>query len=348
MVSTLSDPASPGGANVSGRSVSDLRLADLDESTILAEVFALLPHVPAAHVVVGPGDDAAVLDPQGRLIVATTDTMVLGTEWLDAWSTGFDVGHKTVVQNVADVAAMGAVPTGLLVSLVADPQTRLGWVLDFTRGMASAAARVPVPVVGGDLSSAPVGQRMVTVTAFGSVDGPAVLRSGARAGDVVAICGDLGLAAAGYRLLASGRAETHELAVAHQRRPWCPVEQGPVARAHGATSMLDVSDGLVRDAGRIAHASGVVIDLDRGSLEPDVMRLVPALTPEQAWDAVLGGGEDHPLLATYPDRESVPAGWRVIGAAQSIREGSEASAHVTVDGAQVEVAGWDHFASQTS
>lgn len=319
------------------------RLADLDEGAILAEIFALLPRVHSPSVLVGPGDDAAVLALAAPTLVATTDTMVLGTEWRDDWSTGFDVGYKSCVQNVADIAAMGAVPTALLVCLVADPDTPMAWLVDFTRGLAEAAERVPVAVVGGDLSSAPPGQRMVTVTALGSLTGPAVLRSGAQAGDVVALCGSLGLAAAGYRLLRDGRSQEHPRAVEHQRRPWCPVLEGPRAAAAGASAMLDVSDGLVKDAGRIAIASGVQIELFSGALDADVEAARPGLSLQQAWEVVLGGGEDHALLATFGDRHAIPTGWRVLGEVRALTPDSRGP--VTLDGAVPTVAGWDHFAS---
>jgi thiamine-phosphate kinase len=124
--------------------------------------------------------------------------MVRGRDWRDDWSTGHDVGVKLVAQNVADVAAMGGVTTGLLVSLMADPELAVAWVEDFARGVGEGARRAGCAVLGGDLSSAPPGVVVVSITALGDLQGrPPVLRSGARVGDLVAVCGSLGWSGAG-------------------------------------------------------------------------------------------------------------------------------------------------------
>ncbi len=311
------------------------RLADVSEDQLLAEIFPLLAGGPA--VAVGPGDDTAVLEVSSGSLIATTDAMVRGRDWRDDWSSGVDVGAKVVAQNLADVAAMGGRPTGLLVTLVADPATEVDWVLDLARGIGAAARSAGCTVLGGDLSSAPPGTLVVSMTALGSLEGrPAVLRSGARPGDVVALCGSLGLAAAGWRLLESGRPESDPEAVARQRRPTPPLEEGPVAADAGATAMLDLSDGLLRDASRLARASRVAVALAAAALTAYVARLEPALGPEAAWECVLAGGEEHSLLATFPAAADVPAGWRVIGVVED-GEG------VTVGGVRQEARGWDHF-----
>ena len=174
-------------------------LGDVGEEGLLAAIFPLLPGGPG--VLVGPGDDTALVrTPHGSVLV-TTDAMVRGRDWLDLWSTGADVGAKAVAQNLADIAAMGGVPSGLLVTLVADPRTSLRWVQEFTAGLAQAAREAGVPVVGGDLSSAPEGVLVVSVTALGDCEGrQPVCRSGARAGDVLAVSGSLGHSAAGLSL----------------------------------------------------------------------------------------------------------------------------------------------------
>lgn len=312
-------------------------LSQLEEEELLARILPLFPLAPG--LVVPPGDDAAVLA-TGPRTIATTDTVVLGRDWVDEWSSGADVGHKVVVQNLADVAAMGGRPTGILVTLVADPAISVEWVLDHARGVAEACREAGVGVLGGDLSSAPAGVVMVSVTALGDLDGDAVLRSGARPGDVVAVNGSLGLAAAGLMLLQSGAPERHPEAVARQRRPRTPLAAGPEAAAAGVTAMLDVSDGLLRDGGRIARASRVVLDLDPALLEPDVAELTPALGREAAWDCVLAGGEEHSLLATFaPGR--MPLGWRAIGTVRAPHSGERP--RILVDGALVHHTGWDHF-----
>ncbi|WP_404387921.1 thiamine-phosphate kinase [Humibacillus xanthopallidus] len=312
-------------------------LRTLDEDDLLARILPLFGGSP--DLVVAPGDDAAVLLTSDQT-VATTDTAVLGRDWLDAWSSGADIGHKVIVQNLADVAAMGGTPTGVLVTLVADPALSLEWVLDHARGLGLACAEAGVAVLGGDLSSAPAGVVMVSVTALGRLDGPVVLRSGATAGDVLAVCGTLGLAAAGLRLLETGSEDRHPLAVERQRRPVSPLTAGPLAARAGATAMLDVSDGLVRDGSRIARASGVVLEVDLGALEPDLAEIRAAVGVSDALECVLAGGEEHSLLATFAP-EDLPPGWRVIGRARPVARGERPG--LLVDGRAVAHTGWDHF-----
>ncbi|CAN7307888.1 thiamine-phosphate kinase [Terrabacter sp. LjRoot27] len=312
-------------------------LRDLDEDELLGRILPAFPGTD--ELLVAPGDDAAVLRTSERTI-ATTDTVVLGRDWLDAWSSGADIGHKVVAQNLADVAAMGGRPTGVLVTLVADPDLSLEWVLDHVRGLAEACAAAGVAVLGGDLSSAPPGVVMVSVTALGRLDGEPVLRSGARPGDILAVRGSLGLADAGLRLLQADAVDRHPVAVARQRRPEPPLAAGPEAAVAGATAMLDLSDGLLRDGGRIARASRVVIDLDPRALAADVDALTEALGAEAALDCVLAGGEEHSLLATFPAGE-LPGGWRPIGSVRAPGDGEPAG--ILVDGHVVTHTGWDHF-----
>lgn len=312
-------------------------LGDLSEDALLAQIFPLFEGGPAVGL--GPGDDAAVVAAPDGSVVATTDTMVRGRDWRDEWSGGEDVGAKSVAQNLADLAAMGARPTGLLVTLVADPATPVAWVLAFARGLGEAARETQTPVLGGDLSSAPAGTLLVCVTALGSLDGRApVLRSGARPGHVIAVAGTLGLAAAGWRLLEAGKGAAHPQAVSCQLRPAPPIRLGPAAAMAGASAMLDLSDGLLRDGARLAGASAVRLDLDLAALHADVERLVPALAPDEALECVLAGGEEHSLLATFPAGSAdLPIGWRLIG---RVSEGSG----VTLDGHPQRPRGWDHFA----
>jgi thiamine-monophosphate kinase len=310
-------------------------LADIGEDGLLATIFPMLPGGPG--VLIGPGDDTAWLSTPHGSVLATTDAMVRGRDWLDEWSTGADVGAKTVAQNLADIAAMGGVPTGLLVTLIADPRTPLAWVRDFTVGLADAADEVGVPVVGGDLSSAPKGVLVVSVTALGDCEGrQPVRRSGAQAGDVIAVCGSLGLSAAGLLLLQRGQEVRAPGVVDYHRRPRPPYEQGPAAARAGATAMLDISDGLGRDAGRLARASGVRIDLDDLLLADDVARLAPIVGADDAWRSVVEGGEEHSLLACFPAEDALPEGWRKVG---QVLAGSG----VYLSGQPVAGGGWDHF-----
>ena len=313
-------------------------LADVGEDDLLSTIFPLLPGGPG--VLIGPGDDAALLSAPDGSVLATTDAMVRGRDWLDQWSTGADVGAKAVAQNLADIAAMGGVPTGLLVTLIADPKTALTWVRDFTSGLARAAGEAGVPVVGGDLSSAPHGVLVISVTALGECEGrQPVCRSGAHVGDVLAVCGSLGHAAAGLLLLQRGETGRAPELVDYHRRPRPPYEQGPLAAQGGATAMLDISDGLARDAGRIARASGVGIKLDDLALADEAAQLQHALDPGDAWRCVIEGGEEHSLLATFPSGAALPDGWRKVGTVVA----DSGVPGVFLGGLPVIGGGWDHF-----
>lgn len=341
------------------------RLRDLDEAELLARLFPAYAAAPrSAQVAVGPGDDAAVLVPTGS-VVLTTDSMVRGLDWLDEWSSPVDVGWKVAGQNLADVAAMGAVPTGLLVALAADPDTPVEWCVGLATGLAEASAQHGATVLGGDLSAAPRGVVIVAGTAVGDLRGrPAILRSGARPGDTVAVCGTLGVSGVGLALLhragrpgswAAGHGAAGRAVRAHLRAPVPHLAAGH--RAAGvATAMIDVSDGLLRDLGRLAAASEVVIDLDRSALASFATPLVDLVGADEAWRQVLGGGEEHALVATFPpgtdlgalSRGAATGRWGVIGevaARQPEPNPGPATARprVTVDGVDPGRTGWDHF-----
>ena len=327
-----------------------LRVRDLDESGLLARIVPLLPAGPAT--LVGPGDDAAVVAaPDGRYVVST-DVLVEDFHFRRRWSTGYDVGVRAAAQTLADVAAMGGRPTALVVGLAMPADLEVAWVEGLARGLADACLPAGAAVVGGDLSGGSV--VMVSVAVHGDLGGrPPVLRSGARPGDVVAHAGVRGFSAAGLALLEAGAASPADGApgaagplapfVTGFLRPTPPLESGPAANLSGATAMLDVSDGLLRDAGRIATASGVVIDLDSAALEPYAGALDPASTAlgagrDTALAWVLAGGEDHGLLATFPPTAALPPQFRRIG---HVTEGTPT---VLLDGSAPPTGpGWDHF-----
>lgn len=319
-------------------------LGEISEQELLSSIFPQLPS--NGDVLLGPGDDAALLRVGQGAAIITTDTMVLGRDWLDEWSSATDVGGKCVAQNLADVAAMGGRPTGVVVTLVAATDLPVSWAREFSAGVARACERAGVAVLGGDLSSAPQGVRTVSITALGEADGPVVRRSGAQVGDVVAVCGSLGMSAAGLILLQRGERSGPE--VAWQRAPVAPYDQGPIAARSGASAMIDISDGLVRDAGRIAAASGVAIELSGDLLSPYADRLRDRVG-DQSWECVLTGGEEHSLLACYPADTALPQGWSRIGVVRDAdADGVPAgpAGLVTVDGRPQEHLGWDHFARE--
>jgi thiamine-monophosphate kinase len=270
---------------------------------------------------VGPGDDAAVLRaPDGR-VVATTDVLVEGRHFRRDWSSAEDVGHKAAAANLADVAAMGARATALLVGLACPPDTPTAWLEGVAAGMAAECAPLGAAVVGGDTSASAPGSEAVvlSVTALGDLGGAApVLRSGARPGDVLALAGRLGWSACGLAVLRRGFTSPAAAVGAH-RRPRPPYAAGPAAAAAGATAMCDVSDGLLADLGHIATASGVRVDLDRAALvrtclePPGPLQQVAAALGEDPMAWVLTGGEDHALVATFPADAALPEGWTAVG-----------------------------------
>lgn len=288
-------------------------------------------------MLLGPGDDAAVLSaPDGRVVV-TTDLLVEGRHFRRDWSSGYDIGRKAAAQNLADVAAMGARPTALVVGLGIPADAPVEWLDALTDGMRDECAPVGASVAGGDIVRA---DRVVLgVTALGDLGGrPPVTRSGARPGQLVAVTGRLGYAAAGLALLESGAAAAglEELVAAH-RRPRPPYPRGPEAAELGATAMLDVSDGLVQDLGHIAAASGVGVEVDPAALPvPEPLRAAAGALGADPLDWVLGGGEDHALAAVFPAGTPLGGHWRVVG---RVVEGRG----VRVKGREPGRAGWDHF-----
>lgn len=294
--------------------------------------------------VVGIGDDGAVVrTPDGR-VVATTDLLVEGRHFRRDWSGAFDIGCKAAAQNLADVAAMGAAPTALLVGFATPGDLAVAWAEDLVRGIADECARAGAHVVGGDVSGA--GSVMIAITALGDLGGrEPVTRGGARPGDQVAVAGPLGRSAAGLALLEAGLAEDAKPGVpglagllASHRRPRPPYPCGPQAADVGATSMIDISDGLVADLGHVADASHVLIDVDTGRLPGDQALRAAAAALGADWRRwVLTGGEDHALAATFPGGTSLPGHWRVIG---TVGPGHG----VTVDSRPAAGRnGWEHF-----
>ncbi|HEY0938026.1 MAG TPA: thiamine-phosphate kinase, partial [Trebonia sp.] len=287
------------------------------------------------------GDDAAVVSAPSGSVVAAVDLLIEGRHFRRDWSTAHDVGVKAAARSLADIAAMGAVNTALLVALAAPGTLPARWATGLATGLASEAARAGAGIVGGDTARAD--SVTLSVTALGDLAGRRpVLRSGARPGDLIAVAGPLGRSAAGLALLsAAGGALTDPLAglVAAHLRPAPPYEAGPQAAQLGATAMIDVSDGLLADLGHVAEASGVQVDirtrlLTAGAALLEAAAVLPGVT---ALEWMLTGGEDHSLVAAFPPGTVLPSRWQVIGTA---REG----AGVTVDGApHPGPGGWQHF-----
>jgi thiamine-monophosphate kinase len=286
------------------------------------------------QVLVGPGDDAAVLRVRTGHVVVSTDLMVEGRHFRRDWVEAADVGHRAAAQNLSDINAMGGRATSLTVGLAAPAQLPAQWALDFAQGFADECAEVGASVVGGDLTQAD--QLMIAVTVLGACTVSPVLRSGAEPGNVLALTGRQGWAAGGLAVLGRGFRSPRVLVEAY-RRPAPPYDAGLVAAEAGATSMIDISDGLLAEARHLADASGVAIDVRTDGFEvPEPLVAVGAALGADPLGFILGGGDDHALLATFPEG-AVPDGWQVVGA---VTKGSG----VTVDGGEYDgPTGWTHF-----
>ncbi|MFR9751983.1 thiamine-phosphate kinase [Nocardia sp. 004] len=314
--------------------------------------FALIDRINAGRVqapgvLLGPGDDAAlVAAPDGRFVV-TTDMLVQGRHFRLDWSGPGDIGRKAIAQNAADVVAMGAAPTAFVVALGCPADTPLELIDGLMDGAWAEAVRAGASIAGGDLVRSR--DLVISVTAFGALSGAApITRAGACVGDIVAVAGRLGWSAAGLDALIAGTtgAEVAEVLAAH-RVPQPPY--GTVldalrqfsAHHHaseiGLRALTDVSDGLLADLGHIAAASGVAVDLDSAALRDPALERVATVLAADAMRWVLTGGEDHAFVGTLAPGCPLPAGWRAVGRV--------VTGHgVTVDGvAQAGDGGWESF-----
>lgn len=308
--------------------------------------FALIDRMNAgrrqtAAVLLGPGDDAAlVAAPDGRFVV-TTDMLVQDRHFRLDWSAPRDIGRKAIAQNAADVVAMGAVPTAFVVALGCPAETPVELVDGLVDGFWAEAGRVGASVAGGDLVRSR--EIVVSVTAFGDLRGLAPLtRSGARVGDTVAVAGRLGWSAAGLAVLSAG-ADIERFAdvVAAHRVPQPPYAAVLDLRLGdhecGPHALTDVSDGLLADLGHIADASSVRIDLDSAALRDPFLDGAAAALDADAAQWILSGGEEHAFAAAWPSGCELPGEWHVIGTVC-------AGQGVTVDGvARPGARGWESF-----
>ena len=323
------------------------KIIEIGETEALRRALSVFK--PVATTLIGPGDDAAVISVSDSRVVITTDTMVQDHDFRLEWSSGFDIGYKAVTSNVADLVAMGAAPRALTVALVVTKETPQAWLEDFASGLQSACDRhaPECQIVGGDLASGE--QIVIAIAAHGDLESrQPVLRSTAGVGDLIVIAGTLGKAACGLALLSSNdetlSASYPEL-VSIQLRPVPDFALG-LELAAVASSMLDVSDGLSLDAGRLASSSNVSMNIKKELLEGYAAILEQAAqsinsrdseaAPVSEWDWILHGGEDHCFLATVSPTAALPRGTKVIG--EVIAKGDS---DVYLSGQPLSPKGWD-------
>ena len=314
--------------------MSEQTVGELGEFALIAAIAARLETASETAVPVGIGDDSAVVSAKGGNVVACMDLLAQGVHFRLDWSQANDIGRKAAAQNLADIFAMGARPTALLVGLALPQETPVAWVMGLADGLSAEASQVGVTVVGGDIVRS--SSIVISVTALGELGtAKAILRSGAKPGDTLAIAGRLGFAQAGLLMLSRGFRSPKILVGAH-RVPEPPYELAKLAMH--ATSMIDISDGLVSDLGHIAQASKVQINIESNKFEiPEALAAAASAFNGDAMEWILSGGEDHAFAATFTTALDVPSGWTIIGTVNSGTPG------VSVNGAEYLNHGWDHF-----
>jgi thiamine-monophosphate kinase len=330
---------------------------DLSEDELVAAIARVIS-APSPGVRVGIGDDAAVVSVRMGELALTTDMLVEDVHFDRALIAPRDLGYKAVAVNLSDIAAVGASPRYVLVSLGLPSDVEPAWVMELYGGMVEACREHAASIVGGDLSGAP--RIVISVTLAGEAPaGRAVLRSGASPGQRIAVTGSLGGSAGGLLLSRSSKevlAEAltagwgRELLRAHER-PQARIGEGQTLAQAGATAMMDLSDGLSRDLPRLCRASGVGATIRSKSipiasaLEPLAERL-----HLDALELALSGGEDYELLAVIPDDalEEARARLRDRFAVALTEIGETTESGILREDADgntrpVEPTGWDHF-----
>ncbi len=276
---------------------------DLGERALIARLRARLPR-PSPSLIVGPGDDAAIVRPgRGALQVLTTDALVEGVHFSRAWCPPASIGHKALAVNLSDIAAMGALPRWALLSLALPVDTPVAFVDGLIDGLSALATTHGVSVAGGNITRSPAGI-VIDVTAGGEVAPRKYLtRAGACPGDELWVSGTVGGAHAALAMLEAGVTPPETLA-AHLHRPTPRVRLGAAVAAHrAARGLIDLSDGLGAAITQLAEASGCGARIDAAA--------VPIAPDARDWwtrqgvDPVpvsLSGGEDYELLLAVPAR----------------------------------------------
>jgi len=305
------------------------------EATLIERLRELFHTRLQSGVEVGIGDDAAVISASKSKLVATVDMAIEDVHFRRAWSTPFQIGAKLTTANLADIFAMGAKPKYLLVAAAITEANNLEVVTELANGIKSVADKFEVAVIGGDLSK---GEKMsLSITALGELDRNPILRSGAKVGDLVYVSALPGLSAAGLAILGRGLDRPRYVVEAHLN----PKLTAPTELIMVANSMCDISDGVTTDGSNIAKASGVNIDLSKQLISnvagfSDLKELADELG-EDIFDWILSGGEDHFFLATVDPKNAKNELGVQIGV---VKEGK---GQVTLDGAIIQKAGYQHF-----
>jgi len=305
------------------------------EAGLIAQLRDLFHTSFQTGVEIGIGDDAAVVLASNKKLVATVDMAVEDIHFKREWSTPFQIGAKLTTANLADIFAMGATPKYLLVAAAITAVNNSQMVSELAKGIRSVADKFEVAVIGGDLSRAE--KMSLSITALGEISEKPITRSGAKVGDIVYVSALPGLSAAGLAILTRGLDRPRYVVEAHLN----PKLSAPNKLIQVATSMCDISDGLVTDASHIASASTVRINLSKnklisGSDFKDLAELAVELG-EQVFDWILTGGEDHFFLATVDPKNAGDELGLEIGVVEA------GGGEVLLDGEKIQKAGYQHF-----
>ena len=315
----------------------------MGEFELIDEIVAQLGDAAdSSAVIIGPGDDAAVIAvPDGHHLVTSVDTLVADLHFPREAPAEL-IAQRAMRISVSDLAAMGAEPLAAVIALVLPQHTCVDWVRGLSQGFAQAAKTLRCPVTGGNLTA---GELAISVTVQGVVPaGDAIVRSGARSGDRVWVSGALGGAATALAQgnLAQVDADSLSLDAAqtHYYLPAPQIELGVALRSI-ATSAIDISDGFAADLGHIAASSGIAIELD----EAAIPRFQSATKT-----AVLHGGDDYMLCFTAPQQYSsaildIAPDARAVGVCTPWN--AQFNSRLFLDGKPLRAAGFDHFSSSS-
>jgi len=302
------------------------------------------------RLLIGIGDDAAAWKGDSSIQLATVDSFIQGVHFPSGTASWQELGWKALAVNLSDIAAMGGAPRYALVSLALPPDTEVDNVTTLYTGLLELAKKYKVTIVGGDISNAPM--VIVNVTVLGSNPKKQILtRSSAQAGELIAVTGYLGAAAAGLEMLTK-KLKFEPKAAAHFRqaffRPTPRISEGQLLLEQGVKTAIDISDGLVADLGQICKASkvGARIDANRVPVEP----LVKAGFGDRALELALTGGEDYELLFTAKAEVIARIKKAASCPVKAIGEITAGQGVTVVDlrGKPLELgrAGWEHFTSR--
>ena len=321
-------------------------LADLGELGLVTKILSQInaAKISGIGVEVPAGDDAAVISTEGSSLALSVDMYAEGKHFRTDWSTGIEIGRRCAAASMADVCAMGAQPAGVLLAIGMPGSTTSHWAGEFLAGFMEEADSAGAVVLGGDVSDCE--NIVISVTAIGYLpSGAALARSGAGAGDTVGICGRSGMAAAGLRVLQRGLRSPRVLVDAF-RVPNIDYSAGARAAKSGATSMIDISDGLVADLEHIARGSGVCIELDTKKIAvPEELVSTAAAFGVDPMGWILAGGDDHAIVATFPPKKRMPRGFTAIGKVAPAPVGAVLIDGVAYADAFEQVPGFRHFSS---